>query len=210
VLAEAELGLGRTDAAEAAAKRAEALGTALGLEMYIAAGRLARALVLLARGATTAAASAASDAAELCLQADWPVEAARAQLVLGRALASSGRRAGAVREFEAAYATCVASGARRIGDQAAQELRRLGRRPPRRFAGRDGADHGLAALTPREREVAALVARGHTNREIGEALFVSTRTVETHVSRVFEKLDVSSRAALAAAVERRRDAARAD
>ena len=210
VLTEAELALGRLDAADAAAKRAEALGRDLGLEMYIAAGRLARALVLLARGATTPAASAASDAAELYLRANWPVEAARARLVLGRALAFCGETASAIREFDAAYTTCVASEARRIGDQAARELRRLGRRTPRRFTGRGRAGNGLAALTPREREVAALVVRGHTNREIGEALFVSTKTVETHLSHIYEKLDLSSRAALAAAVERDGSPLRAD
>jgi DNA-binding CsgD family transcriptional regulator len=55
-------------------------------------------------------------------------------------------------------------------------------------------------LTPSERDVSDLVAAGLTNREIGERLFVSPRTVETHVGHVFVKLGLSSRAALAAEV----------
>jgi DNA-binding CsgD family transcriptional regulator len=49
------------------------------------------------------------------------------------------------------------------------------------------------ALTPREREVARLVAQGLTNRQIAEALFVSERTVDHHVSNILKKLDLSSR-----------------
>ena len=55
-----------------------------------------------------------------------------------------------------------------------------------------------AALTRAERRVAELVARGLTNREIAELLFLSSRTVEAHLSHVFRKLDISSRAKLAA------------
>jgi DNA-binding NarL/FixJ family response regulator len=60
-----------------------------------------------------------------------------------------------------------------------------------------------AGLTAREREITALVAAGHSNREIAERLVLSERTVETHVSNVFSKLGYNSRAQLAAwAVER--------
>ena len=63
----------------------------------------------------------------------------------------------------------------------------------------------LAALSDREREVAELVAAGRTNREIAGELFLSKRTVDTHLAHVFEKLGVSSRAAVAAAVARQLD-----
>jgi DNA-binding NarL/FixJ family response regulator len=53
-------------------------------------------------------------------------------------------------------------------------------------------------LSRREREVAALIAQGHTNREIGEQLFISEWTVETHVRHILTKLDYRSRAQVAA------------
>ncbi len=58
----------------------------------------------------------------------------------------------------------------------------------------------LALLSPAERVVAELVAEGKTNREIGESLYVSRRTVETHIAHAFQKLDVKSRTQLAAIV----------
>jgi DNA-binding NarL/FixJ family response regulator len=62
----------------------------------------------------------------------------------------------------------------------------------------------LDALTDREREVADLVATGITNREIAARLVLSEKTVERHLSRIFAKLEIPSRAALAAAAERAR------
>jgi class 3 adenylate cyclase len=55
---------------------------------------------------------------------------------------------------------------------------------------------GVAALTPREREVAKLAAEGHTARQISEILFIAERTVETHLARVYEKLGIHSKAHL--------------
>jgi DNA-binding NarL/FixJ family response regulator len=60
----------------------------------------------------------------------------------------------------------------------------------------------VAALTPRELEVARLVAEGKSNREIASELFLSEKTVESHLSHIFGKLRVSSRAAVAGQIER--------
>jgi DNA-binding CsgD family transcriptional regulator len=64
------------------------------------------------------------------------------------------------------------------------------------------ATKGAAGLTPREREVAAQIAAGRSNREIAAALFVSERTVEAHVANILRKLDTRSRAGIAAWAER--------
>jgi DNA-binding NarL/FixJ family response regulator len=61
---------------------------------------------------------------------------------------------------------------------------------------------GGAALTPREAEVLALVAEGRTNRQIGEALFISEKTASVHVSRLLAKLGAANRGEAAAAARR--------
>jgi len=61
---------------------------------------------------------------------------------------------------------------------------------------------GVAPLSGREREIAALAAAGHPSREIAERLYLSVRTVDNHLGRIYDKLGVSSRAALADALER--------
>ena len=62
----------------------------------------------------------------------------------------------------------------------------------------EAADSPLSLLTRTERTVASLVAQGLTNRQIAEQLFVSPRTVDAHLAHIFRKLDISSRARLAA------------
>jgi DNA-binding NarL/FixJ family response regulator len=64
--------------------------------------------------------------------------------------------------------------------------------------------HGIPALTPREQEIAALVAQGMTNRRIASELVLSEHTVATHVRRILKKLELHSRAELAARVSRSR------
>jgi DNA-binding CsgD family transcriptional regulator len=81
-------------------------------------------------------------------------------------------------------------------------LRALGVRH-RPLAKRRRATTGWQSLTDTEWQVVRLVAQGLTNRQVGERLFVSRRTVETHLAHVFQKLGFSSRAQLAAETGRR-------
>ena len=82
--------------------------------------------------------------------------------------------------------------------------------PPGRRGARRRPSVGWASLTVTERRVADLVADGLTNPQIGTRLFVSRRTVQTHVSHIFAKLDLSSRAQLAAVVSEHRPRGRED
>jgi DNA-binding CsgD family transcriptional regulator len=90
-------------------------------------------------------------------------------------------------------------GATREAGRAAAGFRAAGLRSSRRDRRRRPAT-GWSSLTASEHNVADLVARGLTNREIGQRLFISPRTVETHLAHVYAKLGLSSRAALAATV----------
>lgn len=126
----------------------------------------------------------------------------RAQLLRGRILAAQGQRADAATAYRAARQTMedVASG---IDDAAVRSrfltraVKLLPQTRPETEA-RALAREQFDGLTEREREVAALVALGHTNREIGETLFLSERTVAVHVANTLAKLGFGSRAQIAA------------
>lgn len=114
----------------------------------------------------------------------------------GEVLARSGRRAEAVAALEEAVGSYEALGAALALSRTEARLRSLGVR--RRAGGRRRPTEGWEALTASEERVVALVARGLTNLQVAEALFVSRHTVETHVSHVFTKLGIASRTELAA------------
>jgi DNA-binding CsgD family transcriptional regulator len=124
-------------------------------------------------------------------------ELAWARLDMGRTFSRTDR-ARAIEAFGAATVLAERIGATSISRLAAQELRRLGVRAWRRGPASDGA--GLAALSHREREVARLVAAGETNRSIAEALLVSPKTVERHLTNILAKVGLRNRAELAAHV----------
>jgi DNA-binding CsgD family transcriptional regulator len=92
----------------------------------------------------------------------------------------------------------------RARDEVRGELRRLGARREPRGRTATAAGGGLASLTVREAEIAALVCDRLTNKQIGAALFLSEKTIESHLRNIFLKLEVSSRVAVARAVERNR------
>ena len=199
VLVRAELGLGRPEAAEAWAREAEAMARDPAMAVERAIAHRATARVLMARGDGEAAANVAIAAAQGAEAGGAPVEGALCRLVAGRALGQAKQREAAIAELERAEQVLAASGAFGYRDQAARELRRLGRRVPRRGTGSQPVQ-GLAALSEREREIAALVAKGRTNREIAAASYLSAKTVEAHLAHIFTKLGLSSRAALATIV----------
>jgi DNA-binding CsgD family transcriptional regulator len=126
---------------------------------------------------------------------------ARDWLVAGRALLSSDRDA-AIEQLHAAREQAASSGAPRVEEAALFELRRAGVRIGRGGPRATGSE-GLSGLSAREHEIAALVADGLTNREIGARIFLSEKTVETHMTHVFQKLGLRSRAQVAAAIARR-------
>jgi DNA-binding NarL/FixJ family response regulator len=157
----------------------------------------------LAHGNARSALEQAERAVRRADSAGAAVQAARARIVAGRAAAGAGDVESAATWLERAESELAAMGALRFRDEAARELRRLGRRVGARHR-RAGGGSGLASLSGREREIAGLVARGRTNRQIASELFLSEKTIESHLSKVFSKLGVSGRVAVAEAVGRER------
>jgi DNA-binding CsgD family transcriptional regulator len=195
----AELRAGDVDAARHWADRSEVAAEAFPTPGRIGEARYARAAVELQSGRAERAAKLGLEATEGFMAAEWPIDAGRARILAARGLGMLGQRDRAVDLLRRAHAELDACGARGYRDEAGRELRDLGERVPRSGAGRSS---GPDALSPREREVAELVARGLTNRQIAVELFVSPKTVESHMTRILAKAGVPSRAALAAVVER--------
>ncbi len=120
------------------------------------------------------------------------LESIRARLELGGTLARMGRRVEARDALRPALADADAVGALLLADRARRELVATGLRP------RQAAIEGAAALTPRQRQVCELAAAGKANRAIAQELFLSIKTVETHLAAGYRKLGVNTRAALGA------------
>ena len=196
------LGAGRREEAERTAEAAAACADAVALPMAAAmAGRAAAALAL-AAGDPASAAERALAAAVALEDVGDVFDAALSRTLAGRALAQAAEHDRAAAELQRAAAAFDSFGSPRYRAEAERELRKLGRPMHRRtrLAKADGI--GVASLTERERQIALLVVDRRTNREIAEALFLSPKTVETHLRNIFRKLDVSSRVEVARAVER--------
>jgi DNA-binding CsgD family transcriptional regulator len=126
-------------------------------------------------------------------QSNAPLEVARTRLELGAVLRRSGRRAAAAELLRSSLDAAHRGGAERMAGRAEQELHALGARPRRR------ALSGPDSLTPSEARVAAAAAAGMSNREIAQALFVTAKTVENQLGRIYTKLGIRGRDELPAA-----------
>ncbi len=120
-----------------------------------------------------------------------PLALARTRLVYGERLRRAGRRVDAREQLTAALTTFERLGAAPWAAQARRELQASGATLRRRDS------QATEVLTPQELQVAIKVAAGMTNREVGAALFISPKTVELHLSRVYRKLGIRSRTELA-------------
>ncbi|MFC8430107.1 AAA family ATPase [Streptomyces sp. NPDC057253] len=120
---------------------------------------------------------------------DRPFDLARIRLAYGERLRRMRFVTEARAQLEAAGEAFEYLGARPWADRAAGELRATHR-------SRTGAKHGSVTLTAQEREIAVLAASGLTNKQIGERLHLSPRTVGTHLYQLFPKLGIAKRAAL--------------
>jgi DNA-binding CsgD family transcriptional regulator/tetratricopeptide (TPR) repeat protein len=173
-LASEELGLARTWGAP------RALGAALRAAGLVEGGKAGLALL--------------EEAVEVLADSPAKLEHAKACAELGAALRRANRRSQAREHLRRAVELATICGATPLAARAETELLATGARP-RRIA-----LSGVDSLTPSERRVADLAADGPTNREIAQALFVTPKTVEVHLSRVYRKLGISSRSQLADAL----------
>jgi len=158
-----------------------ALGAALRVAGLVEGGRQGLALL--------------EEAVEVLAASPAKLEHAKALTELGAALRRANRRSEAREQLRRAVELATICGALPLVQRAETELLATGARP-RRISLR-----GVESLTPSERRVAEMAAEGPTNREIAQALFVTPKTVEVHLSSVYRKLGISSRSQLPAALE---------
>ena len=130
------------------------------------------------------------EAVELLSESSAQLEHVRALTDLGAVLHRANRRAAARVPLRRALDLADQGGMRLLADRARHELTAAGARPRR------SATSGADSLTPAEHRVATLAAEGLSNPEIAQQLYITRRTVETHLTHVFQKLELSTRAEL--------------
>ena len=189
------IGRGELERAEAVLAPLEEHGRATGRRWTSATAARCRALLLAAQGDAFAAISALDEALRQHEHLAMPFELARTLLIGGQLQRRVKHKRLAREHLEGAMRIFESLPAPIWADRTRLELSRLGLRPPAPFE-----------LTATEERVATLATSGQTNRQVAAALFLSPRTVEDNLARVYRKLGVSSRAELGAAMTRRQSA----
>jgi DNA-binding CsgD family transcriptional regulator len=191
-LIEAATRSGRTDVALDALERLIERTRAAGTDFARGVEARSRALV----GEGPAAEAAYREAIDAFGRTTMRMLLARAQLLYGEWLRRANRRLDARVQLGAAHEFFTRVRADGFAGRAARELLATGATPRKR------TDEARAQLTAQEAQIAALAGDGHTNPEIGARLFLSPRTVEWHLHKVFMKLDIGSRRELREALPR--------
>jgi DNA-binding CsgD family transcriptional regulator len=186
-LVEAAVRVGDRPAAEEAVVRLGELATASGAPLAL--GFLARSRALLVDDAT--AEPLYSEAIVHLTTPGTRTELARSHLLYGEWLRRQGRRRDARDQLRTAYEMFASMGMAAFAERARVELLATGERARRRTA------ETQSQLSPQESQIARLAAQGVRNQEIASQLFISDRTVEYHLAKVFRKVGVSSRTQLA-------------
>jgi DNA-binding CsgD family transcriptional regulator len=182
---------GRLDDAEHLLDDWEPIAVHVGRSAEIANARRVRGLIATAKGDLVGAEALLDGAALAHAAAGDPFGAARARLALGVVHLRRRQKRLAREAFESAEQAFERLGAASWVAEARGQLARIGGRVR------------VEGLSPSEQRVAELVAQGHTNRDIAAALFVTERTVASHLTHVYSKLGISSRTQLARYVTRR-------
>lgn len=191
--ARAALALGEIEGARVALAELEQIEAIVQTKPPRAIARIAAGLVALAEGRHADARRALEDAIDLYESCRAPFETARARLELASLLLMLGTHADAAREAHLALEALQSVGALKESERARSLLRRIESSGRERNASSDGL------LSPREHEVLRLLAAGRSNSDIAEDLVLSVRTVERHISNIYEKLGIAGRSARAAA-----------
>jgi DNA-binding CsgD family transcriptional regulator len=182
---EAMVALGRHTDAEPLIEALEHHGDRLDRAWMLAVGARCRSMWLAAQGDVAAATRVAEDAMTVHARLPMPFERARTQLWLGQLQRRQRQKEASSNTFREVLQAFDAMGTPLWADRARAELARAKVAPGRTLA-----------LTPSERRVAELVASGNTNRAVATALFISPKTVEANLARIYRKLGISSRAEL--------------
>ncbi|MEU4262894.1 helix-turn-helix transcriptional regulator [Streptomyces argenteolus] len=195
LLVTAAVATGDIDSASAWAERARKEAEQLGLPLQRASAMRSAAQLSLYGGDPATAATLLSDAATECARSGAVFWEARSLLLAAPAMTAAGSGARGAAMWEKGHRLATTGGAGLLlglAEMTRPSVPATPSVPPR----------WLASLTAREREVAELVAEGLTNQSIATRLYLSPRTVETHLSRVYRKTGVTTRAGLAALMVR--------